>query len=96
MHRHRAKRPRNLCRQTPRPLPIAWIDTDPAKLLRQWNSQHPEWLINKGEKKFRIEDTIPGGGATIETFNTATRLYMSMSGFKDKDSALKFLERAGF
>jgi hypothetical protein len=76
--------------------PIAWIDTNPDKLLRQWSSQHPERLIDKGEKKFRIDDTIPGGGATVETFNTATKLYTSMSGFKDKDSALKFLERAGF
>ncbi|WP_194825942.1 hypothetical protein [Nocardia sp. XZ_19_231] len=76
--------------------PIAWIDTNPDKLLRQWSSQHPEWLIDKGEKKFRIDDTIPGGGATVETFNTTTKLYTSMSGFKDKDSALKYLERAGF
>ncbi|MEV6658713.1 hypothetical protein [Nocardia fluminea] len=76
--------------------PIAWIDTNPDKLLRQWSSQHPEWLMDKGEKKFRIDNTIPGGGATIETFNTTTKLYMSMSGFKDKDAALTFLERAGF
>ncbi|MEU4646099.1 hypothetical protein [Nocardia fluminea] len=76
--------------------PIAWIDTNRDKLLRQWSSQHPEWLMDKGEKKFRIDDTIPGGGATIETFNTMTKLYTSMSGFKDKDSALKYLERAGF
>ncbi|MFC9661414.1 hypothetical protein ACFVJ5_14360 [Nocardia sp. NPDC127606] len=76
--------------------PIAWIDTNPDKLLRQWSSQHPEWLMDKGEKKFRIDDTIPGGGATVETFNTATKLYTSMSGFKDKDAALKYLERAGF
>ncbi|TCJ94391.1 hypothetical protein [Nocardia alba] len=76
--------------------PIAWIDTNPDKLLRQWSSQHPEWLIDKGEKKIRIDDTIPGGGATVETFNTATKLYTVMSGFKDKDSALKYLERAGF
>ncbi|MFD3592295.1 hypothetical protein ACFWU5_06165 [Nocardia sp. NPDC058640] len=76
--------------------PICWIDTNPDKLLRMWNSQHPEWLIDKGDKKFRIDDTIPGGGATLETFNTSTKLYMSMSGFKDKESALKFVERAGF
>ncbi|MFG2446251.1 hypothetical protein ACGFQG_25595 [Nocardia fluminea] len=76
--------------------PIAWIDTNPDKLLRQWSSQHPEWLMDKGEKKFRIDDTIPGGGATVETFNTATKLYTVMSGFKDKDAALKYLERAGF
>ncbi|MFE1593176.1 hypothetical protein [Nocardia sp. NPDC058705] len=76
--------------------PIAWIDTNPDKLLRMWSSQHPEWLIDKGEKKFRIDDTIPGGGATVETFNTTTKLYTSTSGFKDKDSALKYLERAAF
>ncbi|MEV4157652.1 hypothetical protein AB0J48_31980 [Nocardia salmonicida] len=76
--------------------PIAWIDTNPDKLLRIWSSQHPEWLIDKGERKFRIDDTIPGGGATVETFNTTTKLYTSMSGFKDKDSASKYLERAGF
>ncbi|WP_336085313.1 hypothetical protein [Nocardia sp. SSK8] len=75
--------------------PIAWIDTDPAKRLRQWSSQHPEWLIDKGEKKVRVDDTIPGGGATVETFNTSTNLYVLMSGFKDKESALTFVERAG-
>ncbi|MGW5921382.1 hypothetical protein ACWFPY_20550 [Nocardia fluminea] len=54
--------------------PIARIDTNPDKLLRQWSSRHPEWLMDKGEKKFRIDDRIPGGGATIETFNTTVRI----------------------
>ncbi|MEV6359271.1 hypothetical protein [Nocardia asteroides] len=76
--------------------PISWIDTDPDRLLRIWNSQHPDRLIDKGEKKIRIDTSIPGGGATVETFNTTTKLYSVMSGFKDKDSALKYVERAGF
>lgn len=75
--------------------PIAWIDTDPDRLLRIWNSQHPEWLIDKGERKLRVDTSIPGGGATVETFHTGTKLYTVMSGFKDKDSALKYVDRAG-
>lgn len=56
----------------------------------------PGVVGRQSEKKFRIDDTIPGGGATIETFNTATKLYTSRSGYKDKDSALKYREHTGF
>lgn len=76
--------------------PIAWIDNDPTKLRRIWNSQHPEYLTDEGARLIRIADKQPDGSATLEVFVPATNLYLVLSGFSDKAAAQQFVQRAGF
>lgn len=76
--------------------PIAWIDTDAAKLRRIWNSQHPERTTDEGAKLVRIDPSYPNGSAALEVFIPSSNLYFSMSGFKNADAAKQFVQRAGF
>lgn len=76
--------------------PIAWIDTDPAKLQRIWMSQHPERTTDEGSKLVRIDASYPDGSAALEVFVPSSNLYFSLSGFTNLDAAKQFVQRAGF
>ncbi|MBL1072771.1 hypothetical protein JK358_00010 [Nocardia sp. 2] len=78
--------------------PTAYITTNPDRLLRIWNSQHPDWLSDEGSRMVRID---PGnqnskGTATLEVYLPQSKLYFSVSGFENADAAKQFVQRAGF
>lgn len=72
---------------------LAHISTDPSKLPALWRKQFPDRLTEQGNKLIRFNEKSVSGA--LEYFNTDTNLFIAVTGFKDKASALTFIERAG-
>ncbi|WP_169815694.1 hypothetical protein [Nocardia inohanensis] len=72
---------------------LAHISTDPSRLPALWRKQFTDRLTDQGTKLIRFNDK--GVSGTMEYFNTETKLYVAVTGFKDKASALTFIQRAG-
>ncbi|WP_157762628.1 hypothetical protein [Nocardia yamanashiensis] len=72
---------------------LAHLSTDPSRLPALWRKQFTDRLTEQGSKLIRFNDK--GVSGTMEYFNTETNLYVAVTGFKDKASALTFVQRAG-